>query len=111
MTVPKVMCVIFEIIMRVKNLDCELRLLGIVIACYDEDNFVLQYPIKITSKEMDYECVKPSKGDPCQGWESCEEEEWENEFQIEENSYEDDSCEENEELEDEFLSFKRGRAR
>ena len=31
---------------------------------------------------MDYECVKPSKGDPCQGWESCEEEEWENEFQI-----------------------------
>ena len=60
---------------------------------------------------MDYECVKPSKGDPCQGWESCEEEEWENKFQIEENSYEDDSCEENEELEDEFLSFKRGRAR
>lgn len=94
-----------------KNLDCELRLLGIVIACYDEDNFVLQYPIKITSKEMDYECVKPSKGDPCQGWESCEEEKWENEFQIEENSYEDDSCEENEELEDDFLSFKRGRAR
>ena len=26
-------------------------------------------------------------------------------FQIEENSYEDDSCEENEELEDDFLSF------
>ena len=88
-----------------KELDCELRLLGIVIACYDEDNFVLEYPIKITSKEMEYDEASPSKGDPYQGWESCEEEEWEDEFQIEENSYED-SFEENEELEDVFLSFK-----
>ena len=52
-----------------KPITCELRWLGIVMACYDEDNFALKYPIKITSKEMDYEDVKPSKSDPNQGWE------------------------------------------
>ena len=47
-------------------------------ACYDEDNFVLDYPIKITTKEMEYEDVKPSRSDPCQGWEQYddEEEDW-----------------------------------
>lgn len=50
-------------------LDCEfLRLIGIKIACYDEDNKKLKYPIKITSKPMAYVDVKYSKGDPNQGW-------------------------------------------
>lgn len=44
------------------------RELGIILACYDEDNFRLKYPIKITSKEMDYALAKPSKSDPDQGW-------------------------------------------
>ena len=45
-----------------------LREIGIDIACYDEDNAVLKYPIKITTKEMEYEDVKPSLSDPNQGW-------------------------------------------
>ena len=48
---------------------CEKRWLGILIACYDEDNFALEYPIKITTKEMEYNSVAPSKSDPNQGWE------------------------------------------
>ena len=62
-----------------KPITCELRWLGIVMACYDEDNFALEYPIKITTKEMEYENVKPSESDPNQGWESYdddEEEDW-----------------------------------
>lgn len=53
-----------------KTITCELRWLGIVMACYDEDNFALEYPIKITTKEMEYEIVSPSESDPNQGWES-----------------------------------------
>lgn len=53
-----------------KEIDCELRWLGIVMACYDEDNFALEYPIKIVSKEMEYENVSASESDPDQGWES-----------------------------------------
>lgn len=52
-----------------KDISCELRWLGIVMACYDEDNFSLEYPIKIASKPMEYEDVCPSKSDPNQGWE------------------------------------------
>lgn len=52
-----------------KEITCEARWLGIIMACYDEDNMALEYPIKITSKEMDYEDVVPSKSDPNQGWE------------------------------------------
>ena len=60
-----------------KDINCELRHLGIIMACYDEDNFVLEYPIKITSRKMEYKRVKPSKSDPNQGWEMDEsEEEW-----------------------------------
>lgn len=61
-----------------EEIGCELRWLGIVIACYDEDNFALEYPIKITSKPMEYEKAKVSKSDPNQGWEISddEEEEW-----------------------------------
>lgn len=45
-----------------------LREIGIDIACYDEDNTALTYPIKITTKEMEYEEVAPSLSDPNQGW-------------------------------------------
>jgi hypothetical protein len=38
-------------------------------ACYDEDNFALEYPIKITSRVTEYEWAFPSKTDPDQGWE------------------------------------------
>ena len=37
--------------------------------CYDEDNFALEYPIKITSTEMEYEQANASRSDPNQGWE------------------------------------------
>lgn len=45
------------------------RYIGIDIACYDEQNERIPYPIKITTREMDYENAKPSKSDPNQGWE------------------------------------------
>lgn len=51
-----------------KPITCELRWLGIVLACYDEDNESLKYPIKITSKPMEYKDVTASKTDPNQGW-------------------------------------------
>ncbi len=61
-----------------KEIACELRWLGIVMACYDEDNAALKYPIKITTREIEYEEVVPSLSDPNQGWESDddEDEEW-----------------------------------
>jgi len=45
-----------------------MRWIGILLACYDEDNFRLKYPIKITSKPMRYEDAEPSETDPNQGW-------------------------------------------
>ena len=45
-----------------------LRNIGILFACYDEDNLSLDYPIKITSRPMDYASAKPSLSDPHQGW-------------------------------------------
>lgn len=48
----------------------ELRNIGIDIACYDEDNSSLMYPIKIASKmpKMPYEEFPASDADPDQGW-------------------------------------------
>lgn len=57
-----------------KEINCEPRWLGIIMACYDEDNVALKYPIKITAREMEYEEVAPSLSDPNQGWESNDEE-------------------------------------
>ena len=54
------------------------REIGIDIACYDEQNETIPYPIKITSKLMEYENVSPSQSDPNQGWEEddFDEEDW-----------------------------------
>lgn len=51
-----------------RKISCSLRHLGILMAWYDEDNFRLKYPIKITTKEMDYDEVVASSKDPDQGW-------------------------------------------
>lgn len=46
------------------------RTIGIDIACYDEDNAGLKYPIKIThDKDAIYEECNFSPADPNQGWE------------------------------------------
>jgi DNA gyrase subunit A len=45
------------------------RCIGIDIACYDEQNFTIPYPIKIThDANAVYEECTPSKSDPNQGW-------------------------------------------
>ena len=56
----------------------EKRTLGIAIACYDEDNFKLKYPIKIThDPSAVYENCGTSLSDPNQGWEEYDEgDEW-----------------------------------
>lgn len=47
----------------------EWRCIGIYLACYDEDNEALPYPIKITHNgNLVYEHEKPSIDDPNQGW-------------------------------------------
>ena len=45
----------------------EYRTIGIEIACYDEDNSALLYPIKITKKPASYDEVPFSYADPGQG--------------------------------------------
>lgn len=58
----------------------EKRDIGISIACYDEDNMRLKYPIKITHDvNAVYEDCLPSMSDPNQGWsvyDDEEDEEW-----------------------------------
>lgn len=45
------------------------REIGIYIACYNDQNFMLPYPIKIThDANAIYENCIPSKSDPNQGW-------------------------------------------
>ena len=47
----------------------EWRTIGIALACYDEDNAALPYPIKIThNPKAVYENCEPSLSDPNQGW-------------------------------------------
>ena len=53
----------------------EWRYIGIGLACYDEDNEALPFPIKITyDKHACYELCVPSESDPNQGWEYEEDE-------------------------------------
>ena len=64
--------------MRETNKYWEYRYIGIALACYDEDNEALTFPIKIThDPNAIYEWCPPSKSDPNQGWE-CEDE-WDDE--------------------------------
>lgn len=52
----------------------ELRLIGIDIACYDEDNESLENPIKIVEGDnLTYNQAYASKTDPNQGWETDDE--------------------------------------
>lgn len=63
---------------------CEKRTLGITLACYDEDNARLRYPIKIThDSNAVYECCGISKSDPNQGW-PADDEEWDDGWDEEE---------------------------
>lgn len=58
------------------------RMIGIDIACYDEDNAKLKYPIKIVEKPAPYGEIEASKGCPHQGYfydDWDEEDEWEEE--------------------------------
>ena len=57
------------------------RYIGISLACYDEDNEALPFPIKITyDATAIYENCLPSKSDLTQGWETYDEDdEWEEE--------------------------------
>ena len=50
------------------------RQIGIMIACYDEDNAALKYPIKITHRPIAYEFACASDTDPNQGWHLDEDE-------------------------------------
>ena len=60
-------------------ISCEKRWIGIILACYDKDNFRLPYPIKITHDPYAvYEFCDPSPTDPDQGWEDEGECDWEN---------------------------------
>lgn len=59
-----------EPIFNNENWTMKKRHFGITLACYNEDNARLRYPIKITyDKDAIYEWCPPSKDDPNQGWE------------------------------------------
>ena len=64
---------------RGEDITCEKRWIGIILACYDDDNFSLPFPIKITYDESAvYERCLPSYSDPNQGW-GYEEDYWDEE--------------------------------
>ena len=59
---------------------CAKRWLGIVLACYDEDNAMLRYPIKIThDPDAVYEWCGISRADPNQGWPFEDDGDWDDE--------------------------------
>lgn len=54
------------------------RSIGINIACYDEENAALKYPIKICKdKPVRYDFLPASNSDPNQGWGSDEDDDYE----------------------------------
>ena len=62
-----------------EELKCSKRWLGIILACYDDDNARLRYPIKITHDQRAvYEWCAPSKVDPNQGW--ADDGEWDDDY-------------------------------
>lgn len=71
----------FRRLMKGEEPRVEKRTLGVALACYDEDNVRLRYPIKITHDPMAvYEYCGPSMVDPNQGWHEddfyTEDDEW-----------------------------------
>ena len=54
--------------------DDDCRDVGIELACYDDDNAALKYPIKLTEEAMAYEEAEPSMSCPEQGYFYCDEE-------------------------------------
>lgn len=50
------------------KLTCEKRWIGILMACYNDDNVRLPYPIKITERPIPYAQACPSDADPEQGF-------------------------------------------
>lgn len=72
-----------------KEISVPLRYLGIDIACYDEDNESLPFPIKITSVPCEYDSVGASEGDPNQGWGSPDYDDYD-EYDDEEDEDEED---------------------
>lgn len=83
---------ITEKMMEITGKFWEYRWIGIDLACYDEDNAALPYPIKITYNALaTYELQEASLSDPNQGWETYDygdEDEWEDWYE-EEDWYED----------------------
>ena len=71
----------------------EKRTIGISIACYDEDNARIKYPIKIThDANAVYEDCTWSKSDPDQGWEMSEDDDdeyWNGELEDDEEDEEE----------------------
>lgn len=53
--------------MRKKEHHWEYRYIGIEIACYDDQNMNLPYPIKLVEQPIPYPEAIPSKKDPWQG--------------------------------------------
>lgn len=49
-----------------EEISCEKRWIGIMMACYDNDNFALEYPIKIVDRLIPYEMADASLSDPNQ---------------------------------------------
>ena len=58
-----------------KEISVPLRYLGIDIACYDEDNASLPFPIKIATRPFEYNSMPCSDSDPNQGWGCYDEDE------------------------------------
>jgi hypothetical protein len=73
------------------------RDIGIDIACYDEENDKLKYPIKITEKPMKYEDAKSSDSCPDQGYFYDDEEDDYDEEEDDEDDYYSDHYDEDDE--------------